>query len=41
MLGPKNPKERFDVFLQPLIAKLKELWEVGVEIYDISSMNNF
>ena len=27
---PENPKEKLDVFLQPLIAELKELWEVGV-----------
>ena len=27
--GPKNPKNKLDVFLQPLIAELKELWEVG------------
>ena len=29
--GPKNPKNKLDVFPQPLIAELKELWEVGVE----------
>ena len=23
--GPKNPKQKLDVFLQPLIAELKEL----------------
>ena len=28
--GPKNPKNKLDVFLQPFIAELKELWEVGV-----------
>ena len=30
--GPKNPKGRLDVFLQPLIAELKTLWEVGVHM---------
>ena len=24
--GPRNPKHKLDVFLQPLIAELKELW---------------
>ena len=37
VLGPRNPKEKLDVFLQPLIAELKELWEVGVQTYDVSS----
>ena len=34
--GLNNPKHRIDVFLQPLIAELKHLWEVGVETYDVS-----
>ena len=39
--GLRNPKEKLDVFLQPLIAELKQLWEVGVETYDISTKKNF
>ena len=39
--GPRNPKEKLDVFLQPLIAELKHLWEVGVQTYDVSSKQNF
>ena len=39
--GPKNPKNKLDVFLQPLIDELKELWEVGVETYDVSTKRNF
>ena len=39
--GPNNPKHKIDVFLQPLIAKLKHLWEVGVETYDVSQKQNF
>ncbi|XP_060182337.1 uncharacterized protein LOC132612000 [Lycium barbarum] len=39
--GPKNPKQKVDVFLQPLIHELKELWEEGVQTYDVSSKNNF
>ena len=41
MPGPRNPKEKLDVFLQPLIAELKHLWEVGVQTYDVSSKQNF
>ena len=39
--GPKNPKNNLDVFLQPLIAELKELWEVRIETYDVSKKRNF
>ena len=41
MLGPENPKVKLDVFLQPLIAELKYLWDVGVHAYDISLKQNF
>ncbi|CAH9090118.1 unnamed protein product [Cuscuta europaea] len=33
--GPGNPKKRIDVYLQPLIEELKQLWEVGVPTYDV------
>ena len=33
---PNNPKIKIDVFLQPLIAELKQLWDVGVQTYDVS-----
>lgn len=39
--GPDNPKNQLDVYLQPLIAELKQLWEVGVNSYDISKKQNF
>ncbi|XP_059288082.1 uncharacterized protein LOC132041388 isoform X3 [Lycium ferocissimum] len=39
--GPKNPKQQLDVFLQPLIAELKNLWNIGVDTYDISKKQNF
>ncbi|XP_058003650.1 uncharacterized protein LOC131180064 [Hevea brasiliensis] len=39
--SPRNPKDKLDVYLQPLIAELKQLWEVGVETYDASKKNNF
>ncbi|KAG6427521.1 hypothetical protein SASPL_111767 [Salvia splendens] len=39
--GPRNPKDKLDAFLQPLIDELKQLWEVGVSTYDISLKQNF
>ena len=39
--GPNNPKGKIDVFLQPLIAELKSLWDVGVQTYDICKRQNF
>ena len=39
--GPNNPKNKIDVFLQPLIAELKQLWEAGMQTYDVSRKQNF
>ncbi|WCJ43095.1 hypothetical protein M5689_023857 [Euphorbia peplus] len=39
--GPDNPKNKLDVFLQPLIAELKQLWEDGMQTYDVSLKQNF
>ena len=39
--GPANPKNRIDVYLQPLIDELKLLWDVGVETFDVSSGATF
>ena len=39
--GPKHPKRSLDVFLQPLIEELKELWSTGVQTYDCSTKTNF
>ncbi|XP_058009704.1 uncharacterized protein LOC131183255 [Hevea brasiliensis] len=39
--GPRNPKDKLDVYLQPLIAELKQLWEVRFKTYDASKKNNF
>jgi hypothetical protein len=30
-----------DVYLQPLIKELQELWNVGMHTYDASKKNNF
>ncbi|TYK24037.1 CACTA en-spm transposon protein [Cucumis melo var. makuwa] len=32
--GPRSPGRKIDVYLQPLIEKLKELWTFGVHTYD-------
>jgi len=41
ILGPKNPKEKIDVYLQSLINELTLLWNEGVLTYDISKKQNF
>ncbi|KAL0325547.1 UNVERIFIED_CONTAM: hypothetical protein Sradi_5124000 [Sesamum radiatum] len=38
---PKGPGNDIDVYLQPLIDELKELWEVGIEAYDAYKKENF
>jgi hypothetical protein len=32
--GPKSPGVNIDVYLQPLIDELNELWVKGVETWD-------
>lgn len=39
--GPKSPKQKLDVFLQPLIAELRSLWLNGVYTYDVWLKQNF
>ena len=39
--GPTSPGNDIDVFLQPLVEELKELWDVGVETFDVSSKKSF
>ncbi|XP_054785879.1 uncharacterized protein LOC129292331 [Prosopis cineraria] len=39
--GPKSPGQKIDVYLQPLIDELKELWEVGALTYDSYKKQNF
>jgi len=41
ILGLKNSKNKVDVYFQPLVDELKELWDVGVETYDISMGHTF
>ena len=35
--GPRSPKDKLDVYLQPLISELQALWEIGVETYSMLS----
>ncbi|KAG7543657.1 Transposon En/Spm-like [Arabidopsis thaliana x Arabidopsis arenosa] len=39
--GPKHLKRALDVFLQPLIHELKNLWSEGVQTFDYSNKQNF
>ncbi|XP_042957863.1 uncharacterized protein LOC122293371 [Carya illinoinensis] len=39
--GPKAPRNEIDVYLQPLIDELIELWENSVETYDASRKQVF
>ncbi|XP_074377722.1 uncharacterized protein LOC141719247 [Apium graveolens] len=39
--GPIYPSNEIDVYMQPLIKELKELWEVGIETYDARVDNTF
>ncbi|KAK7328924.1 hypothetical protein VNO77_23061 [Canavalia gladiata] len=39
--GPQSPGKDIDVYLQPLIEELKELWDSGVQTYDASRNQTF
>ncbi|XP_042950146.1 uncharacterized protein LOC122282038 [Carya illinoinensis] len=39
--GPKSPGNDIDVYLQPLVDELVELWEHGVPTYDASTKGTF
>lgn len=39
--GPESPGNSIDVYMQPLIAELKELWDVGIQTYDALTDHNF
>jgi hypothetical protein len=41
ILGSSSPGMDIDVYLQSLIDKLQELWNVGVRTFDASKMDNF
>ena len=39
--GPKNLKGNLDIYVQPLIKELVQLWNEGILIYDVSLKQNF
>ena len=39
--GPNDPGNNIDVYMQPLVEELKELWNAGVETYDALTNQNF
>ncbi|KAL6532206.1 hypothetical protein OROGR_014176 [Orobanche gracilis] len=39
--GPDDPGLKLDVFLQPLVKELGELWDNGIPAYDVSTKTNF
>lgn len=39
--GPKGPGDKIDVYLQPLIEELLELWNDGVPTFDASTNQMF
>jgi len=39
--GPSAPGMKIDVYLEPLISELKELWDVGVPTYDATTKGYF
>ncbi|XP_026436529.1 uncharacterized protein LOC113334514 isoform X1 [Papaver somniferum] len=39
--GPYDPEHNIDVYLQPLIEELKELWSVGSTTYDAKMKSDF
>ena len=41
ILGRFSPENDIDVYLQSLIEELKELWDAGVETYDVSTKSIF
>ena len=38
--GPSSPRLAIDVYLQPLVEELKDLWDVRVDAYDASYKNH-
>ncbi|XP_071689874.1 uncharacterized protein [Rutidosis leptorrhynchoides] len=39
--GPSAPGNNIDVYMQPLVDELKELWDIGVNTYDASTKSYF
>ena len=41
ILDPRSPDREINVYLQPLIEELKQLWSLGVCTYILLSINFF
>ena len=39
--SPHQPRNKIDIYLNPLVDELKELWKEGVETYDAYSKEHF
>lgn len=39
--GPQGPGNKLDVYMQPLVEELNELWEIGVKTFDASKKESF
>jgi len=39
--GLKNPKNKIDEYLKSLIDELKQLWDIGIETFEISTGHTF
>ena len=39
--GPKQTRNDIDIYLEPLIEDLNELWRNGVKVYDACSKSIF
>jgi hypothetical protein len=39
--GPNSARMNIDVYLQPLVTELKELWDVGVPTFDVFLEKDF
>ena len=41
ILGPTSPGDDINVYLQPLVDELKDLWKFGLDTYDASKQQSF
>jgi len=39
--NPTSPGNNIDMYLQPLIEELKDLWDVRLKMFDVSSKKSF
>ncbi|XP_058009346.1 uncharacterized protein LOC131183171 [Hevea brasiliensis] len=41
VFGPEGPGNAIDIYLQPLVEELRELWETGIDTFDAYAQQNF